>query len=148
MSCQVWCRKPHVHSRPNCREIARNVVQTYRKLSQILCPIFFSAITLQPRRLSTRDFVCRTPQDIHYTHIIQTHGHDSQEFRDIHLVILVTLVDTKIPQMCASWFTPFLCNHDDYQHAALCAALNKAHIIHTSSKRMVMTAKNFEIFTW
>jgi hypothetical protein len=53
----------------------------------------------------------------------------------------------KIPKMCASRFSPFLCNHDDYQHAALCAALHKAHIIHTSSKCMVMTAKNFEIFT-
>jgi len=53
----------------------------------------------------------------------------------------------KFPKMCASRFSPFLCNHDDYQHAALCAALHKAHIIHTSSKHMVMTAKNFEIFT-
>ena len=64
------------------------------------------------------------------------------------MVILVTLMDTKIPKMCASWFTPFLYNDDDYQHAALCDALRKTYIIHTSSKRRVMTAKNFEIFTW
>ena len=110
--------------------------------------IMVHAISLQRRRLSTRCFVCRTLQGTHYTHIIQTHGHDSQEFRDIHLVTLVTLKDTKFSKMWSLWFSPFPCNHDDFRHATLCAALYKAHIIHTSSKRRVMTVKNFEWFSW
>ena len=85
----AWSWQPRIprHSLGNTRH-----PDGHKNTEKVIITVL--AISLQPRRLSTRGFVCRAQQGTHYTHIVQKHGHDSQEFRDIHLVILVTLMDT------------------------------------------------------
>ena len=56
------------------------------------------------------------------------------------------IISDLIFDMSAPRFSQFLCNQDDYRHAASCTGLDKTYFIHKSSKSRVVTAKIFEIF--
>ena len=104
--CQVWCTKDRVDRCPGCRELARNVMLTCWKFSQIPCTTLLHHIYTTRTTIDTR---LRAP---HFArHVSQRHQTStvrcSQDFRVTHLANLVSM-DTK-SRKCER-FSSFICN--------------------------------------